>query len=306
MRLRQIETFIAVAECGSIRAAARGLGVSQPAITKSVRSLESELHAQLLQRTPHGVVLTPIGRTFFARVRAAQSEIRKAQEELAIGSDGAGTVAFGVGPVAAVLIAPLALTRFHRQYPCACIRVVEGFPPALLPLVRDGSLDFAIGPRLDSQLDPSLAFRPLFREEFAIVARKEHPLRRARALRELASAEWVDLWKSGLPNGPLGRTFAAAGLPVPRQIVQCESYNIVVSVVAKTDMLALLSRRLLALPLARDFLQEISITERSVQLTVGMFTRADSPFTQLAAAMAKAVTAETRALARSAWDRRSA
>jgi len=300
LSLKQLDNFVAVAETGSIRAAARGLGVSQPAITKSVRGLENQLHAQLVQRTPHGVTLTTAGRGFLARVRAAQSELRKAQEEVALGGANAAAVALGLGPVAAVMVAPQVLARFHREVPGASIRAVEGFPPALLPLVRDGTLDIAIGPKLDTHLDPALAFRPLFREDFAVVGRNGHPLRQARSLAQLVDAHWAALWKSGLPNGPLDRIFAAAGLPLPRQLVQCESYNLVVSVVARTDMLTLLSRRSLALPLARDSLQVIPLKEQHPQLTVGMFTRADVPLTKHAAALARVLVSETRALAKSA------
>ena len=59
MRLRQIQDFLAVIEEGSIHAAARKSGLSQPAVTKSLRGLEAELHAQLVRRTNHGVVATP-------------------------------------------------------------------------------------------------------------------------------------------------------------------------------------------------------------------------------------------------------
>src|SRR5688572_2863874 len=98
MRLSQIRDFIAVVECGGIRAAARRLGVSQPTVTKRVRGLEAELHLQLLERNARGIVPTAPGRAFFARARAAHSELRKAEEEAAqAGGPGAGTVAFGVG-----------------------------------------------------------------------------------------------------------------------------------------------------------------------------------------------------------------
>jgi LysR family transcriptional regulator of abg operon len=297
--LKQLANFVAVAETGSIRAAARGLSVSQPALTKSLHALESELQAQLVQRTPHGVTLTAVGRGFLTRVRAAQAELRKAQEEVVLGSAGAGTVALGVGPVAAVMLAPQALARFHLELPGTTVRVIEGFPPALLPLVREGTLDFAIGPKLDTQLEPALAFRPLFREDFAVVGRRDHPLRRARSLAQLVDAEWAVMWKSGLPNSPLDRIFSAAGLPLPRQIIQCDSYNLVVSVVARTDLLTLLSRRSLALPLARDSLQVIDLKEQHhPQLTVGMFTRSDVPLTQHAASLAKVIASEARALAK--------
>lgn len=299
LSLKQLETFVAVAETGSIRAAARSLHVSQPAVTKSVRSLESGLHARLLHRGPHGVTLTAVGRSFLARVRVAQAELRRAQEE-ASGGAGAATVALGLGPVAAVMLAPQVLARLHRESPGAGIRVMEGFPPALLPLVRDGTLDIAIGPRLDTQLDPGLSFRPLFREDFVVVARNDHPLRNVRSLAQLVDAEWATLWKSGLPNSPLDRMFSAAGLPMPRQVMQCESYNLVVSVVARTDLLTLLSRRGLALPLASESLRVIALREQHPQVTVGMFRRTDAPLSQHAAALARILTSEARALARAA------
>lgn len=71
MRLRQIQDFLAVIEEGSIHAAARKTGLSQPAVTKSLRGLEAELHAQLIRRTNHGVVATPAGRAFYTRARCA-------------------------------------------------------------------------------------------------------------------------------------------------------------------------------------------------------------------------------------------
>src|SRR5262245_44704171 len=127
MRLRQIEDFVAVVESGSIRAAARKLGHSQPAITKSVRGLEAELHARLVQRSPQGIVPTPSGRAFFARARAAQTELRKAGEEVAqLGGGGKGMVRFGVVP-SAIPIVPEAVLRFRQQFPGAQLHVVEGY-----------------------------------------------------------------------------------------------------------------------------------------------------------------------------------
>ena len=91
MRLRQIQDFLAVIEEGSIHAAARKSGLSQPAVTKSLRGLEAELHAQLVRRTNHGVVATPAGRAFYAHAHAAQAELRKGEEEIAqLAGEGSG------------------------------------------------------------------------------------------------------------------------------------------------------------------------------------------------------------------------
>ena len=299
MRLTQIRDFLAVIECGGIRAAARKLGVSQPTVTKSVRSLEGELHVQLFGRNARGIVPTAAGRAFFARARVAHAELRKAEEEAAeTRGASAGSVAFGVGPVFAALVLPEALARFRRQFPRARVRIVEGLARHLLPSVRDETLDFAMGLQTIGKLDAGLRFRPLYRSELVIAARKGHPLRHARTLAELASAEWLTTSTLGFPGGPTERFFAAAGVPLPEPVIQCESYNTVAALLATTDMLGFMQRRTLGEPFGRGTLQEITIEEPLPSVTAGVFTRADTPPTRAAAAMAKAATAVARELTR--------
>jgi LysR family transcriptional regulator, regulator of abg operon len=299
VRLTQIRDFLAVVECGGIRAAARKLGVSQPTITKSVRSLEAELHLQLLGRSAHGIVPTASGRAFFARARVAHSELRKAEEEAAqVGGANGGSVAFGVGNLGATLIVPEAVARFRRQFPHASIRIVEGLAHRLLPSVRDEALDFVIGLRPVTPLEAALRFRPLYRSELVVAARKGHPLRHARSLAELAASEWLSTSTLGLPGGPVERLFASAGLPPQQPLIQCESFNTVVALLGETDMIGLLQRRALKEPFARDTLQEFPITDPMPSVTAGIYTRADTPLTRAAAAMAKAASAVARDLAR--------
>src|SRR5690349_3028507 len=120
MRLKQIQDFLAVVEAGSIHAAARKIGVSQPAMTKSVRGLEAELRVQLVRRTNHGVVPTEAGRAFFARARVADSELRKGEEEMArLAGKGTGAVAFGAGPTATLLVVADAIASFRQDFPRA-------------------------------------------------------------------------------------------------------------------------------------------------------------------------------------------
>jgi LysR family transcriptional regulator of abg operon len=132
------------------------------------------------------------------------------------------------------------------------------------------------------------------------VARKGHPLEKARSLAELAEANWISLLPLDAPGGPFDRAFSPAGLSVPQQVIQCESYNTAIGLIAKTDMLGFLSRQLLSESILGDFLQEIPVVESMPSFIVGMFTRADTPLTEIAGAMAKALTAAARALTRSA------
>ena len=299
MRLNQLRVFLAVVEAGSIRAAARGLNVSPPAVTKSLRQLEEELRVQLLDRTQHGVVATPAGRAFIARARVVRSELRKAEEDLArFSGEDAGSVAMGVGPTEMAWIVPGAIVEFRRQFPRARVRVIEARRPRLTQLVQDETVDFSVGLRPDGKLDTWLAFRPLFRSRFVVAARQGHPLRNARSLAGLTDAEWMTLAPRTGSGGVLDQVFAAAGLPAPSTpMVECETFNGIVAVLAKTDMLALLTDTLLTMPVARDLIQEIPVSERLPTPTHGICTRADAPPTRIAAAMAKIVGTIARGIA---------
>jgi DNA-binding transcriptional LysR family regulator len=300
LRLTQIRDFLAVVEAGTIRAAARKLGVAQPTITKSIRGLEADLHVQLVRRSVRGIALTPSGQAFYARARVAQAELRKAEEEASQpGGPGVGSVAFGVGPAGAILILPEAVMRFRQQFPGARIHIIEGMAKVLLPFVKDETLDFVMGLQGARPL-PGIAFRALYRSELVVAARKGHPQRNVRSIAQLADGDWISTGTLGMPGGPLERMFVSAQLPPPRPVMQCQAFNAIVALLAKTDMLGFMQRRMLAEPFARDFLQAIPVAEPMPSVTVGMYTRADTPLTRTASAMVKAVIAASRNVARPA------
>src|SRR5688500_17069308 len=104
MLLHQLDHFVAIVEAGSIRAAARGQGVSHPAMTKSLRLLEDEVGVPLLRRSPRGVVCTSAGRALLTRARVIRSEVHKAEEELARwGAPYGAAMSAGSSPMAAML-----------------------------------------------------------------------------------------------------------------------------------------------------------------------------------------------------------
>src|SRR5262249_38648286 len=175
------------------------------------------------------------------------------------------------------------------------IRIAEGLPQALIPMVRDETLDFAICRRALIKLDSGLAFRPLLRNDFIAVSRKGHPLEKVTSLAQLVDASWISLLPLDAPDGPFPSSFSPAGLPVPQQVIQCESYNTAIGLIAKSDMIGFLSRQLLSDSILGDFLVEIPVCEPLPSFAVGMFTRSGTPLTQAGAAMAKAVIAAARA-----------
>jgi DNA-binding transcriptional LysR family regulator len=300
MRLTQLHHFLAVIDGGSIREAARRLGMSQPALTKSIKTLEAELKIELIKRGTRGIVPTAVGNAFAARARAVHAELRRAREEIdEMSGRAAGRVAFGVGQAVATLVLPAAVQRFRSMWPRAEIRVVEGLPDQLLPQVRDESLDFAIGAKLET-LEPSIAFKPLLRSSRVVVARKGHPLTGARSLAELRNAEWIDV-PPMQRSGVIERLFRGdgAGTP-PLKLIRCESYQTAASLLARSDLVALMSRRQLAEPFAAKYLTTIPVRDPLPGFTVGLYVRAGTPMAPAADAMAKIFTALSRSLASAA------
>ena len=73
MKLSALRDFLAVAERGSLRAAARHVSGSQPAMSRSIQELERELGVVLFERSPNGVQLTPMGLVFLRRASTVRS-----------------------------------------------------------------------------------------------------------------------------------------------------------------------------------------------------------------------------------------
>lgn len=290
--------LLAAADAGSIRGAARALNISQPALTRSIRQLEAELHAQLLDRSGRGVVPTRPGKALLARARTIYSELERAREEQAqLAGASAGSVAFGVVPQAAIHIVPTAVAQFRREHPNADVRIIDGLAHVLLPQLREGSLDFVIGSRPQGRLDSHFKFQPLFTNQIVVGARRGHPLRRARSLRELVESQWVIYTPPGWTGAMIPDIFVKNGLQTPRSVVRSDSYVAFLTLLAGTDMVAPLSRMLLEQRLARSFFEPFDLKERLPEFSIGLFQRTDSPHTPVVANMVAAVKAAARRLA---------
>jgi LysR family transcriptional regulator of abg operon len=299
MRFDQLAHYLSVLECGSIREAARRAGLTQPALSKSLRMLEADLQVQLLNRSHNGISATSQGLIFATRARAMHAELRKAREELALEyRPGEASVAFGVGQASMTLVMVEAIQIFRARWPRARISIAEGLSDTLVPRVRDGTLDFVLGGRIGN-LSDNMTFKPLFRSSRAVVGRKRHRLIKAQSLSDLKGAEWISIPPLEAVSGPLDQIFSAAGLPVPTATIRCESYHSATFLLANTDMLALMSRRQLATPYGSMYLRAIPVREIIPGFTVGMYTRRDVSLTPAGAALASAVAAVAKRVASS-------
>ena len=298
MQLHQIRNFVAVVENGSIREAARRLGVSQPALTKSVHALEESIGAPLLSRSVRGVKLTEPGRLFLARARSVQSDLKRAQEEIAeLAGKGRGRVALGIASVIGALLLPRTLVRLRERRPDVDVRVVEGTQETLLPLLREGVLDLAACLKLESEATAGFTVRPLARVRLVVAARRGHPLRGARTLAALQQGLWIGIRPRG-GSGMLEHAYRLEGLEPPPARLQCDAFGIQVAMLCESDAVALMTRQMLQQPSVKPLLEEIPLARQLPLLTMGLYRRADMQLTQAAGDLMQALTSSTREMLR--------
>ncbi len=115
------------------------------------------------------------------RARTITSESRRAQEEVAqfLGGVTGVEVVVCLSVVAHLALLPMALPLFQKRYPGVRLRILEGAFPAMASRVRDGSIDFYIGPTPEADLAREFVVEKLFDNTRAIFARKGHPLANA-------------------------------------------------------------------------------------------------------------------------------
>lgn len=285
MKLNQLRDMVAIADKGSLRAAARYLGLAQPALTRSVRALEHELGTTLFEREARGMVLTPRGQLFYQRAKAVVNELRRAREEIEQTSgDMHGTVVAGLSIMPHVGMLPRALPAFRKQFPNVKLKVIEGLYPAMEAGLRDGSIDFYVGASPRVPPSPGLVEDRWFDNTRTIVGRKGHPLSQAQSIRDLQAADWATTSVDYNATEDLEALFLAYGMGAPRVMLQADSAMSVMVSVAYGDLLAILPVQWNDFPLAREMLEVIAIQETLPAPSIGCIRRPDLPLTPAAEA----------------------
>lgn len=284
MKLVHLDHFVAAAERGSLRAAARDLHIAQPALSRSIRELEHEMGAPLFERHQRGVILTEMGAAFLRRALAVQAELRRAQEDLdQLRGQMTGEVAVAVTAVAAFSLLPKALAAFQTRFPEARVKVTTGFFPAAESQLLNGQLDFYVGPLRDRAALSKFAVEKLFDHRWVVVGRKGHPLAKRRSLADLTGARWakVSLTDSS-HQADIVRPFEERGLPRPRIVLQCSSATTTLMAVATSDLLTIVPLQLLNIPIARDLFAVFDLDDPLDGAPIHVVRRADLLLTPLA------------------------
>jgi LysR family transcriptional regulator, regulator of abg operon len=283
VKLSYLHHIVAVAERGSLRAAARHLGIAQPAITRSIRELERELGVTLCERRPKGVVLTPMGELFLKRAVTVLGELRRAREDIdqARGMT-TGRVSIALSTAAQLALLPGALAGFRRRFPDVFLSIQEGLFPAIEAHLKSGELDFYVGPLPEQAPTKDLIVEKLFDNTRVVLARRGHPLAKAASLRDLVGARWIGTSVTQDSAAELGPVFQALGLPNPVIEMTLPSGPATTQAVVNSDLLVMVPEQWLAVSLASENLTTLPILEPLPAPPICLVRRVQMPLTPAA------------------------
>jgi DNA-binding transcriptional LysR family regulator len=272
---RQTQHFLKIAELGSLVLAARELGVGQPALTRSLQSLELRLGATLLERLPRGVALTAIGRAFRDRVLVAQLTLDDAAAEIASMAKGTtGTVRIGVGLTVVEMVSDALFPRLLQDRPAAQVLFHSGLNVQLFTMVENGQLDFAVCGVL-AGIPETLHATKLFSDHMQVVVRTGHPLMALRTVRlaDVAKYHYVAISGSSSNQAMLEKRLSDLGVKAIRSCVETNSIETVFQIVAKTDMYAVVPWNHMMHQRWGHCLSAIDLTQVGIERSVGIVTR---------------------------------
>lgn len=216
MELRHLEYFIAVAEERNFTRAAARVHVVQSAVSAAVKSLEQELGARLLERTPKQVALTDAGQALLPKARATLDAARDARDAVDEVRGGLrGTLRIGTMTSVNVVDVPALLGSYHRRHPGVDLQLtaVPGGSRMLAEGVAEGVYDLAVV-SLPGAAPAGVAVHELTSTQLRLVVSASHPLagRKRVSITRLGNETFID-FPTGWGNRTLtDRAFEAAGI----------------------------------------------------------------------------------------------
>jgi DNA-binding transcriptional LysR family regulator len=284
--IRQLQHVVAIGRFRNFGRAAESLGISQPALSKSLNVIERGLEVRLFVRSRTGVTPTAFGELLMARagplfqgLDEAQSDIRRLR-----GLE-AGSLAIGAGPFAFELSVAMAVAAMARNHPRLLLRLVQGYWDSLTQEVLAGSLDIAVAEVTDAEQEPRLSVERLGERRGVFYCRAGHPLldRPSPSFKEIAA---FPLAMNPLP-GRIAHYFERAGAagridPMTGHFhpaITVASVPLRKRLVEETDAVSWAPTSLIDIELRAGTLVALPIDPSWARLNYGIIRRADRPAT---------------------------
>ena len=245
MELKDLHYLLAVKETGHLGKAAQSLGITQPALTKCLQRLERFYATRLILKVGRGMQLTEAGMLLCERAQKVTHLMRVTRQDLqALGSGAAGVIRLGVAATAAEFMLPVLSQDLLKKAPDVRLEVTIGMNDLLQKMLRENRIDLILGflPAGNSEF----ITRPLMEDPVVIAASRQHPLAGIHPMPEqLDSYSWLLPSDNVATRQWLEQRLRGGGYAPPRVQMESNTLSPLRAVLAHTQLLSFLSRRLL-------------------------------------------------------------
>jgi DNA-binding transcriptional LysR family regulator len=265
LKLSDLRLLHAVVTWGSMARAAARLNISQPAVSKAIKSLEHTLGVRLLDRTPQGIEPTIYGRALLKGGAAVFDELLQSVRQIEFLADpGAGQLHIGCTEAGAAGFVPAVIAQLAKQYPRIVFRVTTGDAATFIERhLPQRDIDLAIGALPDTaDSHDDIDSEVLFEERYVVMAGASNRWARKRhvALSHLANEPWVLPPADTTMGMRIARAFRAQGIEPPHSRVMSFSVPLCHSLLASGGFLTIFP--IMMLHLARH----LNLRQLDVQL----------------------------------------
>jgi LysR family pca operon transcriptional activator len=293
IKLRHVSCFLEVTRQGGVVPASKALGLSQPAVSKSLSELELILGVNLFDRSTRKLTLTTDGEIFARHAVTAAAALRQGVESLHAARNGQQLVRLGALPTVEAEVVPRAVARFVAG-PMACrVHVESGPSPHLLALLRDGRLDFIVGRMASPDSMKALGFEHLYSEELAFAVRPNHPLAARKALGYPEIEPFILLMppREAIIRPIVDAMFVAGGMGHSRLEIETVSNSFARAYALENDAIWVISRSVVARDLELGQLVQLPLDTSASHGPVGITMRSGEAPGVVVNAMLEAVRA---------------
>ncbi len=272
---RRLQVFVKLCETHHMQTVAALLGLSQPAVSSTLKVLESGCSHLLFERTPRGLQPTRACLEILFPIRRALNELRHIETDI-IALRGAlrGVVQVGALPLGRTRILPEAIVRLMAEHPGIQVLTNESPFDLLAMELRAGDVDFIFGALRSKSYASDLYGEPLLTEDMVVLVRRDHPLLAERSPQaQLSHAQWV-LPRAGSPaRRMLDSWFVDAGIVAPQPVVESGDMAIIRGLLLRSDMLAAVSAHQLEPEIASGELRILPLRLKQTSRAIGLTYR---------------------------------
>lgn len=279
LRIRHLELISAVYDSSSILKASSLLNLSQPAVTKALKEVETTLGVELFERSSRGVHPNEYGEALARQAKLILSSLRQVGDEIEEMATGRrGHVYAGTLLSASMTLLPSAIVALKAQTPQVAVTVIDGPHEKLLPSLTMGDLDFVVGRLIDNPGLQGLTQTHLFDDRISLIARTQHPLAQAAqlSLKDLVDQPWILPLAGTALRGQVEAAFESEGLAPPVNFVESISLLTNRAILLQSDSIGVMPYEIFRHDIAEGLVVVLPVKLSTVPSPVGIITRAGS------------------------------